>query len=86
MLEISRIKLFDMTLQRPHRLVMMEVKMLTPRIPVKTYHFHDACVCSVKDFEDDKFIFKLKELPIIFNNTIYYLMKNDERDMKDHAL
>lgn len=54
--------------------------------PIKTYHFDDYCVCFIKDSKDDRFISKLKELPIIFNDTVYDLTKMDERDFKDYAL
>ena len=47
--------------------------------PVKMYHFDYACVCFVKDFEDDKFISRLNKLPIIFNNIVYDLTKMDKR-------
>lgn len=41
---------------------------------VKMYHFGDACVCVfVKDFEDDRFISKMKELFMVFKDHVVQL-------------
>ena len=40
----------------------------------------------LKDSEDDTIISRLIELPIIFNDIVYDLMKMDERDFKDHVM
>ena len=54
--------------------------------PVKTYHFDDACVYFTKDTNTYAFITRLKNLPIIFHETTYYLTKIDERDFRDHVI
>lgn len=54
--------------------------------PVKTYHFDYAYVCFTKDTDSYAFITRLKNLPIIFNETTYDLTKMDERDFKDHVI
>lgn len=40
----------------------------------------------LKDSEDDTIISRLIELPIIFNDIVYDLMKMDERDFKDQVI
>jgi len=55
--------------------------------PIKTYHFvFNVCVSFTKDVDSYDFITKLKNLPIIFHETTYDLMKMDERDLKDHVI
>lgn len=53
--------------------------------PVKMYHFDDLCMCFTKDDKDDGFIGRLKNLPIIFNDTIYDIKKIDEGNFRDHV-
>lgn len=48
---------------------------------VSTYHFDDACVCFVKDKVDNGFIQRLKALLVIFNDSIFDLIKMDEQDL-----
>jgi len=43
-------------------------------------------VCFTKDVDGYDFIIRLKNLSIIFNETIYDLTKMDESDFQDHVI
>lgn len=46
-------------------------------------HFDNAYVCLINDVVDERFIKRLKALPIIFNNYVLDLSKMDERTLKN---